>query len=130
MKVLSIRQPYASLIQEGIKKYEIRSRKINYRGKLYIHSSLAKITKKSRKNDFLYLLDNASLKYGHILFECDLVDCVLIDEEFLKEMNVGAPKGLYNDDCIGYYAWVIGEIKVLKEGIPAKGQLGIWNYNK
>lgn len=39
MKVLSIKEPYASLIKNNIKKIETRSWKTNYRGKLYIHAS-------------------------------------------------------------------------------------------
>jgi hypothetical protein len=39
MKTLSIRQPYASLICNGIKKIENRSWKTAYRGKLLIHAS-------------------------------------------------------------------------------------------
>ena len=39
MKVLSIRQPWASLIVEGYKKYEFRSWKTKYRGKILIHAS-------------------------------------------------------------------------------------------
>jgi len=127
MKCLSIRQPYAELIVEGMKNYEIRSRNTKYRGELYIHSSLSKIGKSSRKNEFLDVLRNKNLKYGYILAKCDLVDSVLIDEKFLKEMNNGAIDNLYNDDCIGYYAWVLKDVKKVKE-IPAKGQLGIWNY--
>jgi len=38
-KVLSIRQPYASLICYGIKKAENRTWKTDYRGKLLIHAS-------------------------------------------------------------------------------------------
>lgn len=38
-KVLSVRQPYASLICYGIKKAENRTWKTDYRGKLLIHAS-------------------------------------------------------------------------------------------
>jgi len=129
MKVLTIRQPYAEMIKEGIKKYEIRSRKTNYRGELYIHSSLAKINKNSNKNLFLGLLENKDLKYGYILCQCNLKDCIYINKEFLKTMNKDAPKNLYKDDCIGYYAWIISDVVLLTKPIAAKGQLGIWNLN-
>ena len=43
MKVLSIKEPYASLIMNGDKKIETRSFKTNYRGPLYIHASGKKI---------------------------------------------------------------------------------------
>ena len=40
MKVLTIREPWASLIVNGYKEYEFRSWKTNYRGKILIHSGL------------------------------------------------------------------------------------------
>lgn len=129
MKVLTIKQPYVELIKNGIKKYEIRSRKTNYRGELYIHSSLAKINKNSRKNLFLNFIENKELEYGCILFKCNLIDCIYIDETFLKTIQNGAPKNLYTDDCIGYYAWLISDVTPLNKTIHAKGQLGIWNFN-
>ena len=39
MKVISIKQPWATLILEGLKEYEFRSWKTKYRGELYIHAS-------------------------------------------------------------------------------------------
>ena len=41
MKVLTIKQPYASLIVNEYKKYEFRSWKTNYRGKVLIHAGLS-----------------------------------------------------------------------------------------
>ena len=38
MKCLTIKQPWASLIIDGYKKYEFRSWKTNYRGKIFIHA--------------------------------------------------------------------------------------------
>ena len=39
MKVISIKEPFATLIKDGIKIYETRSWKTNYRGEIYIHAS-------------------------------------------------------------------------------------------
>ena len=38
MKVLTIKQPWASLIVDGYKKYEFRSWKTKYRGEILIHA--------------------------------------------------------------------------------------------
>ena len=40
MKVLSIKEPFATLVKDGVKRYETRSWKTNYRGEIYIHASL------------------------------------------------------------------------------------------
>lgn len=38
MKVITVKQPFASLIAAGIKEYEFRTWKSKYRGKLLIHA--------------------------------------------------------------------------------------------
>ena len=45
MKVLTIREPWASLIGEQIKIIETRSWPTNYRGELYIHAGVAPMPK-------------------------------------------------------------------------------------
>ena len=47
LKVLSIKEPYASLLKDNIKHIETRSWKTNYRGEIYIHAS------KGIDNDYL-----------------------------------------------------------------------------
>lgn len=50
MKVLSLTEPYVTLIKNGTKKIETRSWKTSYRGKLYIHASSTKIPKEYKNN--------------------------------------------------------------------------------
>ena len=64
VKVLSIREPYASLIKMKIKTIETRSFKTNYRGELYIHASLSK----SNVDDELSKL--VMPMYGKIICKC------------------------------------------------------------
>lgn len=56
MKVLSIKEPFATLICEKKKTIETRSWKTNYRGKLYIHASLTKAPLKGK--EIMNLVDN------------------------------------------------------------------------
>lgn len=122
MKVLSIKEPYASLIKDGYKCYETRSFKTNYRGELYIHASLSK----SNQNNELSKLINPM--YGEIICKCKLVDCIYMTDEFienLRENNEMEYKcGLYE---VGRYAWVLENIEATQP-IKAKGRLGIWNF--
>ena len=83
MKVLSIKEPFATLIKDKEKKIETRSWKTNYRGELYIHASLTKY--KNDSMDKLYidsLIKNKKLNYGYIICKCKLVDCIKIDKTF------------------------------------------------
>ena len=41
MKVLSIKEPFATLIKDKVKIYETRSWKTNYRGEIYVHASMS-----------------------------------------------------------------------------------------
>ena len=50
MKVLSLTEPYATLIKEKKKWIETRSWKTAYRGELYIHASSTKIQKNWKDN--------------------------------------------------------------------------------
>ena len=51
MKVLTLKEPFATLIMKKIKYIETRSWKTNYRGELYIHAGLAKIRKEVRERE-------------------------------------------------------------------------------
>lgn len=127
MKVLSLKEPFASLIKEGIKKVETRSFKTNYRGEIYIHASITKA--KNDERDLFSLLQNTCFLYGHIICKCNLVDCVYMTKEYVNEIKMKNPIeykcGLYEE---GRYAWILDDVEVLEIPIEAKGQLGIWNF--
>ncbi|MBE6145399.1 MAG: ASCH domain-containing protein [Firmicutes bacterium] len=130
MKVVSIIEPWASLIKEKVKYIETRSWKTNYRGKIYIHASLKKVPKKDERiNNLITLLKDKDFKYGHIIAEATLVDCIYMDEEFISKIKNNNQEYICGEYSIGRYAWVLEDIKELSKPIPAKGSLGIWNYN-
>ena len=129
MKVLTLKEPYATLILNGIKTIETRSWKTNYRGELYIQAGASKIEKSVRERaDLSKLYDPNKLNYGHIICKCKLVDCVYMTDEFIKQQKQDNPHnfaaGLYK---AGRYAWILEDIEPI-EPIEVKGKLGIWNY--
>ena len=88
MKVLSLLEPWASLIKQNVKQVETRSWKTNYRGELYIHASKGKIDEKNLKiQELMELLKYKELCYGKIIVKCKLVDCIYMDEEYVKKSN-------------------------------------------
>ena len=129
MKVLSLTEPYATIIKEGKKAIETRSWKTNYRGKLYIHASSTKIPKKYRENkDLMNLVDINNLNYGYIVCSCELIDCVKMTDEFIEKVKLNNEEyisGIYARDR---YAWILKNIEILDKPIKAKGHLGIWNF--
>ena len=88
MKVLSLMEPWGSLIKEKVKYVETRSWKTSYRGELYIHTSLKKIPKKDERiQNLVNLLQDKKIKYGYIIAKCKLVDCIYMDEEFVNKIK-------------------------------------------
>ena len=129
MKVLSLTEPYATLIKIGKKKIETRSWKTNYRGELYIHASSTAISKQDRNNsELMSLVNSDQMNYGNIICRCELVDCIEMTDEFIekvKQNEIEYITGLYEN---GRYAWILEDITILDKPIRAKGHLGIWNY--
>lgn len=131
MKVLTIKEPFATLIKNKVKYIETRSWKTKYRGELYIQASVAKLSKDIReRKELMELFDENKLSYGKIICKCNLVDCIYMTEEFIEEEK----KKDYNNFIAGHYkvgryAWVLDNVEII-DPIPVKGQLGIWNYNK
>ncbi len=128
MKVLSLTEPYATLIANGTKKIETRSWKTNYRGKLYIHASSTKISKISKDNkELMALIEDTQLNYGKIACSCDLVDCIEMTEDFINKVKENHNEYISGEYAVGRYAWILENIKVLSKKIEVKGHLGIWN---
>lgn len=131
MKVLSLTEPYATLIKENKKLIETRSWKTNYRGELYIHASSTKIPKVTKeKTEVMALVDNVPFNFGYIICKCNLVDCVYMTKEFVENMKQNNYlEYICGDHQEGRYAWILEDVTPLETPIKAKGQLNIWNYN-
>ena len=53
MKVISIKEPFATLIKDKFKRIETRSFKTNYRGEIYIHASGKTFAKEFLNNKYV-----------------------------------------------------------------------------
>ena len=124
MKALTIKEPWATLIIDGYKKYEFRSWKTKYRGKILIHAGM------SLEKDMLKKFENYNLEFskGQIIGEANLTDCILVDEKFNQELLKIDPIVYGNSNHVMKYAWKLENIKKYNEPISVKGKLGLWNY--
>ena len=124
MKVLTIRNPWAELIVSGYKKYEFRSWKTNYRGKILIHSSA------NLEKSMLSRFQDYNLQYinGAIIGEAEIIDCILVDEEFNKKLMSIDPVVYGRSNHKENYAWKLENIKKYDKPIFIKGKLGLWSY--
>lgn len=132
MKVLSLTEPYATLIKEKTKKIETRSWKTTYRGELYIHASRTGIPKEYEENkELMNLVKNSNYPYGQIICKAKLVDCIKMTKDWIEQIKKENYQeylcGIYEE---GRYAWILEDIEVLEQPIYAKGSLNIWNFNQ
>lgn len=101
MKVIAIREPWASLIVNGYKKYEFRSWKTNYSGKILIHAGLTL----ERDNAFKFCDYNLNYSHGEIIGEAILTDCILVTKEFEDELYSINPLVYGKSEHARVYAW-------------------------
>ena len=125
MKVLTIKQPWATLIMQGYKRFEFRSWKTKYRGDLLIHAGKG-IDKVAMERLAKYITKDVPT--GKILGKVKLVDCVKLSPEF-KEMLLEENEEVYADSSFDeVYGWQLKCVEVFDEPIEVKGKLGLWNY--
>ena len=125
MKVLTVRQPYASLIIEGIKQYETRTWQISWPKIIAIHAAIT-----ASPNDRIWDLvwDRyrwlpTHLEYGVILGTVSVTGC--------KKCNLLTPTEL--EDRLGHwdgthYAWQLSEPHAYVQPVHARGKLSLWTY--
>ena len=88
LKVLSLIEPWATLIKKGKKVIETRSWKTSYRGDLYIHASCKKIKRSDAHTiELLKLIPNVDMEYGNIICKCKLVDCITKEYTLKDTLN-------------------------------------------
>mgnify|MGYP004469618777 FL=1 len=124
MKVLTLRQPWATLVAEGIKKYEFRSWKTNYRGKVLIHAGTG-IDKEDIKK-----YENMNLKFPsrRIIAVVEIEDCLELDGDLNKKI-ISENNIAYGHKIRTGYAWKLKNIKKIDYDKEVNGQLGFWNID-
>ena len=158
-KILSLLEPWASLVALRKKKFETRSWKTPHRGRMGIHASAGHRPwhmNLARKEPFFSALAvlrtlvggkdgrcRFAIRYrlGHIIATCNLVDIYLITETELIQINPSEgqePKRLplptgdeyeFGDYTPGRYAWELQDVVMLEKPIKAKGKLMLWEHD-
>lgn len=127
MKVLTIKQPYASLIAYGIKKYEFRTWKTKYRGDVLIHAG-----KNVDKNATIeFKCYGVKSPIGCVIARAKITDCIKVDDDFrevLKKENSLVYNHIINDKNYSGYAFKMENVELI-DPIYINGKLGLWNYD-
>jgi hypothetical protein len=115
MKALSVCQPWAWAIVQGIKKVENRSRPTQHRGPLVIHASRSRRYLGGHYADLLPgLPPEAELDFGVLVGVVEVVDCVPLAEV------EGDPF------AVGPWCWLLARARRIRP-VPFKGQVSLFN---
>lgn len=136
MKAISIKQPWASLIAEGVKDIENRSWPTKFRGRVLIHASAKGVCKRANYHKILkteqweslgvvpslnMISSNYNYDNGAIIGSVEIVDCVINHSSVWAEKTTQmSTENIYN--------WVLANPIKFPEPIPAKGKLSFWDY--
>ena len=124
MRAITLKQPWATLVAEGIKKYEFRSWKINYRGEILIHAG------KGIDLEAMKKFSNLNLEFPHsrILAKIKILDCIKLDAKVNKAI-INENKLVYGNkhDRTGY-AWKLEVVEKIRNSQEISGKQGIWKY--
>ena len=131
MKVLTLNEPWATLIKNKKKYIETRSWKTNYRGELYIHAGKKKINSSiTNRPELISLVGNDKMNYSKIVCKCELVDCIYMTEDYIKKIKKEEPQQfICGEYSVGRYAWILRNITPIDSDKDVSGKLGIWNYD-
>ncbi len=139
-KALSLWQPWASLVVIGAKSIETRSWRTKYRGPLIIHAAKRWLPDqwawlqghwivRERLFDAGYWVsyqngDPGGLPFGAAVALVELVDCLPTER-----CTVGDLERECGDFSAGRWAWFFAKLKRLREPIPVKGQMRLFNLS-
>jgi len=140
IKVITLIQPWATLIALGEKQIETRSWWTDYRGQLGIHAGKTIDLESCNQPRIKAALAShgitspSQLPTGCILSTCQVFDCkkMIID----KNNRIAVPGYKISDREIsfghyapGRWAWILANNKKLQEPVPARGQQRLWDYD-
>jgi hypothetical protein len=115
---LSLKEPWATLVVDGIKPVENRKWATKYRGALLIHASKTWDTEGEqwiRQNTNAVLKPKDEYTYGAIIGQVDLVDCII--------GYTGYPSAWFS----GPYGFVLRRAKAYKRPVYWRGQVWIFS---
>jgi hypothetical protein len=138
VKALTLTQPWASLVIEGVKRFETRSWSTAYRGPLAIHAAKG-WTADDRgllsdliRGGVLAQRPTASVPLGAVLGIVELVDVYSTDAgpywEWDSSMATGWTEADLGDYSPHRFAWRLRVVEVFPEPVPASGALGLWSW--
>jgi hypothetical protein len=147
MKVISLLQPWASLVVIGAKRIETRSWNTKYRGPLLIHASKKEFKPVKGMESLMANMLQAGffdqvehIPYGAIICSVNLIDTAGVEEINRPPFYLGAfihgnylqlneAELSFGDYSPNRYGWLLSDPVQFAKPIPAKGQLNLWDFD-
>lgn len=136
MKVISLWQPWASLVADGLKKVETRSWVTNYRGPIAIHAAARPLTSIERglvyiwgcrgivPTDWASKVFDRGLPLGCVIATGHLVDCIPAVEML---NGLSAREDEFGDFSDGRWGWMLDDVVRLEKPIRCRGRQGLFD---
>lgn len=130
MKVITLIQPWATLVALGEKRIETRSWSTNIRGEIAIHAG-KKVDKSVFNRPFYsdifrkYSITPENIITSSIIAVCKIVDVKRTEDLTDVISNQERAFGNYGPNRFG---WILEDIKSIEPIQGVKGMLGFWNY--
>lgn len=140
MKAITVIQPWATLLALGLKKNETRSWATKHRGPVAIHAG-KKIDKAACRREPIRsvlaahgytehnLPTGAVLALGNLSVCRESVEAGPSGYELDDGSRITSTERDFGDFTPGRFAWGMTGVRQLDTPIPAKGQLGLWNFD-
>lgn len=127
MKVITVKQPWATLIAKGYKEYEFRTWKTTYRGDILIHAG------KGVDKEAIKRFEHLKLTYpaGCIIAKAKLTDCIYVDDNFRSEVVQKNPlvyRGIATKKDWKGYGFKLEDVEEISH-IKISGKLSLWEYD-
>lgn len=131
-KALTIHQPYAQLIADGLKQFETRHWATAHRGLLYIHAGKKWDNEVRTERDQLARTHadlshywGVDLPTGCIIAVCQLI--AIYHTEEIRD-KVGELERAVGNWADGRAAWQLKVLRFPEQPIPANGKQGVWDW--
>lgn len=142
MKVISLLQPWATLVVIGAKQIETRSWNTKHRGDLLIHASKKMSQEQidlTHSEPFWNVLQHLEeLPLGKIIGKVVLEETARTESllslfqnklkfRWLASLNVDNEKA-FGDFSSGRWGWILSKPEAFKQPVQINGNRGLWNF--
>ena len=131
MKAITLWQPWATLVAAGVKQYETRSWRTDYRGPLAIHAGKRETTDavwlRVREPQVANRIRPFDFPLGAIIAVAEIASINPTDKRCIVVRPLELELG---DWTPGRWAWLLRRVRKLETPIPVRGWPRLWDFDE